>query len=138
MWQEQQLQPGPTASPPAWVRQSTAHSWLRREEEELRSLAVQGSWEYRGVNPQSSISMNNLPFVTKAAQIQAPHPTTLTKIIFKRISEPEPLLQTPLYSEEEYSLSQHTLLDFKFGKPELLWPQQSSCSVGCASTIPSR
>lgn len=51
-------------------QQSTAHTWLRREEEELHFLAVQGSREYTGVNPQSSISMNNLPFLTKAAQIQ--------------------------------------------------------------------
>lgn len=39
--------------------------------------------------------MNNLPFVTKAAQIQAPHPPILTKITFKGASEAEPLLTNP-------------------------------------------
>lgn len=115
-----------TPSPGEAEQQSTAHTWLRREE--LHFLAVQGSWEYTGVSPQTSISMNNLPFVTKAAQIQVPHPPTLTKIIFKRAAEPEPLPMSPLCSEEECSLSQHTLLDFKLGKPELLWPQRGPCS----------
>lgn len=62
--------------------------------------------------------MIKLLFVTKSAQIQAPHPPTLRKVISKSASEPVPPAiavvpspHAPHYAQEERcSLSQHALL----------------------------
>lgn len=40
---------------------------------------------------QSCITGNKLFFVHKSAQVQVLHPATVTKVIFKSASEPEPL-----------------------------------------------
>lgn len=56
------------------------------------SAAVFGHAELRdtSVARWSCISTHKLPFVTASAQIQAPHPPTLTELVFKSASEPEP------------------------------------------------
>lgn len=57
------------------------------------------------MTPWSCISTNKLLFVTKSAQVQAPCPPTLTKVLFKSASEPPAVaallpLHTPHYTQK--------------------------------------
>ena len=95
-----------------------------------------GGWRDASVLWQGCITGKKLLFVHKSAQVQVPHPATVTKVIFKSASEPEPLTGTGTGTG---SLSQHSFAGlsvlsrglspspsmlcwgqpFKFGKPEL-------------------
>lgn len=138
-----------TPRPGQIEQQITAHTarpGLTRSQERRGRAAVlgcaeacwQGSCGYASVTRWSCISMNKLLFVTKSAQIQAPHPPTLRKVISKSASEPEPPAiavvpspHAPHYAQRRVAPSPSMLCwgwAFKFGKPEVFWPQCGQCS----------
>lgn len=53
---------------------------------------------------QSWITGNKLLFVHKSAQVQVPHPASVTKVIFESASEPEPLVIWPAENADGVSV----------------------------------